>query len=71
MNKPLFLALTAPATLVFADIAVKFGVPGALHALPCVLTTGAQLSAAPAALVITALFVKRHSEKPRLDLSPS
>ena len=72
MKKLLFLALSAPVALIFTDVALKFGVVDALHALPCVLTSGAQLSAAPAALVVAALLMKRQSEtRRRLNFSPA
>ena len=72
MNKLLFLALTAPATLIFANVAVKFGVADALHALPCVLSSGAQLSAAPVALVGAALLTRTFgAQRQRDSLSPA
>jgi hypothetical protein len=51
MKKLLALALTAPTALVFADVASKSGLPETMHALGCVLQSGAQLSAAPVALI--------------------
>jgi hypothetical protein len=57
MKKLLALALTAPTALVFADVASKFGLTDTMHAIGCVLQSGAQLSAAPVALIAGMMFL--------------
>ena len=62
MKKLLALALTAPTALVFADVASKFGLPDTMHALSCVLQSGAQLSAAPVALVAGMMLLQNRKD---------
>ncbi len=62
MKRLLALALTAPTALVFADVASKFGLPDTLHALGCVLQSGAQLSAAPVALVAGMMLLRNRKQ---------
>ena len=62
MKRLLALALTAPTALVFADVALKFGMSDTLHALGCVVQSGAQLSAAPVALVAGMMLLQSRKQ---------
>lgn len=62
MKKLLALALTAPTALVFADVASKFGLQGTMHAIGCVLQNGAQLSAAPVALIAGMMLLENRRQ---------
>ena len=71
MKRLLALALTAPTALVFADVALKFGLPDTLHALGCVVQSGAQLSAAPVALVTGMMLLQNRKLASTGALQPS
>ena len=62
MKRLLVLALTAPTALVFADVALKVGLPDTLHAFGCVLQSGAQLSAAPVALIAGMMLLQNRKQ---------
>jgi hypothetical protein len=62
MKRLLALAATAPTALVFADVALKYGLTDTMHALGCVVQSGAQLSATPVALIAGVMLLQSRKQ---------